>query len=82
MNYCVGLLVVLLALSQVLCKVAAGNGLPEPGEDLGKEGAPIYIYMERLRKVTRTTPETVDTTGEDSQTPGTLLATSFKDTCK
>ena len=81
MNCLVGLAVVLVAFSQVLHQVTA-NGQPEPGEDAQKEGSPIYIYMERLRKVTRTTLESVDLTGEASQTPGTLLATSVKDTCK
>ena len=47
------------------------------------EGSPQYLYMERLRKVTRTMPGNMDITGEDSaQTPGTLLATSFKDSSK
>ena len=78
MNYCVEFAVVVLAFSLI---VSAENGQPEPGEDLRKEGSPIYIYMDRLRKVTRTS-QSIDSTGEDSQTPGTLLATSFKNTCK
>ena len=51
--------------------------------------SPQYIYMERLREVTHdmgfvgTTRENRETSSEGStQNPGTLLATSFKDTCK
>ena len=53
------------------------------------ENSPLYMYMERLRNVTRnmggveTNLENAETTSKgSSQTPGTLLATSFKDTCK
>ena len=46
--------------------------------------SPQYIYMDRLRQVTKPLmPElTADTAGEDAKTPGILLATSIKDTCK
>ena len=74
-NYCT-VAVVLLTLSQSLHLIAAeGSG--------SEEGSPQYMYMERLRKLTRTS--SADKTGiatEDAQTPGTLLASSFKDTCK
>jgi hypothetical protein len=48
-----------------------------------QESSPQYLYMEHLRKLTRTMPESMDNAGDDdSQIPGTLLATSIKDTCK
>ena len=80
MNYCI-VLAAILAFSQVLNEVTAGNGLPQGNGDPAKD-SPQYIYMERLRKVARTMTESVETTGDDAHTPGTLLATSFKDTCK
>ena len=80
MSRYVGLAFVLLSLSQVFCKVAASE--PQSEEDPTKESSPQFMYMERLRKVTRTLTDGVDTNAEDTQTPGTLLATSLKDTCK
>ena len=69
--------VLLLALSQELRIAAAGD----VGEE---EGSPQYIYMERLRKLTRTSPDQLEggAAAEDAKNPGTLLASSFKDTCK
>ena len=81
MNCCLVLALALLTLSQDHHIASATNGETGGEDNTAKEGSPQYIYMERLRK-NRTMADGADPTGEDVKTTGTLLATSFKDTCK
>lgn len=70
MNQCV--VFVVLALTHQLHTILAEGY---------QHGSAQYLYMERLRKNTPTFEEN-EPTGEDNEIPGTLLATSLKDTCK
>ena len=71
MSYFLTVVVVLLALSQQLHAIAAEGYRHDSAQ---------YLYMERLRQATRSI---ADDDGENGAVnPGTLLATSFKDTCK
>lgn len=72
MSYYLPVVVILLALWQQLQAVSPEGYRHDSGQ---------YLYMERLRRATRTIAEN-DDAGEISVNPGTLLATSFKDTSK